>query len=664
MRTDPGTEDLLRKLDGLPLALATAGGFLRETGIPVSDYLDHYNRSWLELQRKSPHILSYEDQTIHSTWNLSYMHIRNENESAAKLLELWAYFDNRDLWYDLMKAGEYNAPEWFLEIVHTKLDFTTTLGTLQKHALVEHLTDSDGYSMHHCVHAWVANVLCTASESQNLMLALGCVGYEEASDWATRTRLLPHAERCSQLLHVWTEANEDSEEMDDCVIRFYPHLANLYSDLEKLDEAELMCRQALQALARRSKALESDHARTLDAIYSLSDVLRRQKNFAEAESTLQQALIDNGNVLDPDHTSVLISMVVLGNIYCDQGKLIEAESMFQRALTGQEKILGSNHLSTLKTMSNLGIAFVKQGKLTKAESIFQQALTGQEKVLRQNHSDTLNTMISLGSTFLNQGKLAVTESMLRQALTGQEKILGKNHSETLNTMSNLGFTYLRQGKQAEAESMFQRALTGQEKILGSNHLSTLRTMSHLGLTYLNQGKLAVAESMFQQVLTGREKVLGQNHPDTLNTISGLGSIFLNQGKLAEADSMFQRALAGCNEMASPNTPLELSLFYNMGLLSRGFQHFERAKEFFTQAYEGRAQLLGSQHPNTIKALEELNIEIERNTKGKKSRWADKLRENNSIFSIWPRRRSHWTGRIPVREVAGSHEGASSRGVRK
>ncbi len=209
-RIDPGIEALIKKLDGLPLALATAGAYLGLGSMSASEYLHHHETSWLELQRTSPQIISYEDQKIYSTWNLSYSHIRKEDYSAAKLLELWAYFDNQDLWYDLLKAGKSKtAPAWFDHIVGTKLTFQAAINILQKHALIESLTASDGYSMHHCVHAWARNVLCKTVEDGlceiSSVLALDdAIPVEPVpGDWLLRQRLLPHSERGLQLLRVW-----------------------------------------------------------------------------------------------------------------------------------------------------------------------------------------------------------------------------------------------------------------------------------------------------------------------------------------------------------------------------------------------------------------------------------------------------------------------------
>lgn len=89
---------MLKVLDGLPLARATAGNYLSlvET-ITVGKYLQRYRQSWADLQQTSPELLTYEDRTLYSTWNLSYHHIRQQDEAAANLLQFFAYFDNQDI---------------------------------------------------------------------------------------------------------------------------------------------------------------------------------------------------------------------------------------------------------------------------------------------------------------------------------------------------------------------------------------------------------------------------------------------------------------------------------------------------------------------------------------------------------------------------------------
>ncbi|KAL9089651.1 MAG: hypothetical protein Q9165_005683 [Trypethelium subeluteriae] len=123
---DAGAAALAKELDGLPLALATAGAYLSKVATSIKDYLRLYKASWLRLLQKSPGLESYEDRALYTTWQLSLDHIKQRNELSARLLELWAYFDNQDLWFELLK-GCSDAPEWLSQLTEDELEFTDAI---------------------------------------------------------------------------------------------------------------------------------------------------------------------------------------------------------------------------------------------------------------------------------------------------------------------------------------------------------------------------------------------------------------------------------------------------------------------------------------------------------------------------------------------------------
>jgi hypothetical protein len=73
---DPDTIILARELDGLPLALATAGAYLDQVAVSLSDYLHLYKQSWVQLQESSPELDSYEDRTLYSIWQISFDYVK------------------------------------------------------------------------------------------------------------------------------------------------------------------------------------------------------------------------------------------------------------------------------------------------------------------------------------------------------------------------------------------------------------------------------------------------------------------------------------------------------------------------------------------------------------------------------------------------------------
>ncbi|KAF2738199.1 HET-domain-containing protein, partial [Polyplosphaeria fusca] len=110
IENDPDAEALVSELDGLPLALSTAGAYLEHVTISFAEYLRLHEASWLKLQRTSPTLSSYEDRSLYTTWQVTFDRIQGQNTASARLLKLWAYFDKQDVWFGLLRHA-YNADD-------------------------------------------------------------------------------------------------------------------------------------------------------------------------------------------------------------------------------------------------------------------------------------------------------------------------------------------------------------------------------------------------------------------------------------------------------------------------------------------------------------------------------------------------------------------------
>src|SRR5712664_1530078 len=388
---DPDAVKLAEELDGLPLALATAGAYLDQTAISFSDYLRLYKASWAKLLTTSPELRSYEDRMLYSTWQLSFDQVKQRNELSAKLLRLWAYFDNQDLWFELLRHSDSDDPDWIRELTEDELGFNGVVRVLSDHGLVEvdmssqELIESRGYSIHGCVHSWMVYVLNQEWDYDLAKLALKFVGShvprdKSAKGWLTQRRLLPHAARCSHaVLNGMVIADGMGWELHG--------LGLLYVAQDKLDEAEKMYQRALQGY---EKAWGLDHTSTLSTVNNLGLLYANQGKLDEAEQMYQRALQGKEKAWGPEHTSTLDTVNNLGNLYKNQGKLDDAEKMYQRALQGYEKAWGPDHTSTLDTVNNLGALYADRGKLDDAEKMYQRALQGYEEALGPDHTSTLD----------------------------------------------------------------------------------------------------------------------------------------------------------------------------------------------------------------------------------------------------------------------------------
>ncbi|KAF7512688.1 hypothetical protein GJ744_000255 [Endocarpon pusillum] len=542
IENDPDAKALVSKLDGLPLALSTAGAYLEHVTTSFAEYLQLYETSWLKLQRTSPTLHSYEDRPLYTTWQVTFDRIQKQNAASAQLLKLWAYFDKQDVWFELLRhahstddARSTDDYKWIDMLTEDELNFNEAVRLLCEYGLAHpepslgQSSGSAGYGVHSCVHSWTISVLNSEWDDGLMRIALTCVASEVPSNnvdnwWLLQHRLLQHAARHRQII-----ANDS------------------------------VCTKGIGW-----------------TMHNIGDLYINQARLAEAETMYSRALQDKEEVLGPKHTSTLDTVNNLGILYKAQGKLAEAETMYNRALQGHEEALGPKHISTLDTVHNLGSLYEVQGKLTEAETMYNQALQGCEETLGLKHISTLQTVNNLGNIYMNQGKLAEAETMYKRALQGREEILGLKHISTLQTVNNLGSLYADQGKLIEAEIMYNRALQGS--------------------LYEDQGKLTEAETMYNQALQGCEEALGPKHISTLQTVNNLGILYKNQGRLAEAETMYDRALQGYEEAIGPQRLSSylpaLSVMFAFGDLYAQTDREDKAKIMYNRALAGYTAVQG------------------------------------------------------------------------
>ncbi|KAF1971156.1 HET-domain-containing protein, partial [Bimuria novae-zelandiae CBS 107.79] len=341
---DPEARALVAKLDGLPLALSTAGAYLEHVTTSFAEYLRLYEASWLKLQRTSPRLNSYEDRSLYTTWEITFNRVRKQNAASAQLLKLWAYFDKQDVWFGLLRHAHSTGDKLIKELTKDEMSFNRAVRLLCEYGLAHpeplhgQSSVSAGYSMHSCVHLWTISVLNDSWDEGLARLALTCVSSEVPRTdadrwWVLQQRLLQHAARHE---HSITNGTADTVGIEWTLDK----LGSLYANQGKLAEAKAMYSRALQG---KEEALGSKHTSTLSTVNKL------------------------------------------GNLYVYQGKLAESEAMYSRALQGKEEALGPKHISTLDTVNNLGLLYVDQGKLAEAEAMYRRALQGKEEALGPKH---------------------------------------------------------------------------------------------------------------------------------------------------------------------------------------------------------------------------------------------------------------------------------------
>jgi tetratricopeptide (TPR) repeat protein len=468
------SRQLLVHFDNLPLAIAQAAAYIRETGMTPLEYLELFkncesNQQTLlsECVRTIVDNADFEgsagaSRAVMTTWKITVAKIEETSPDSVRLLEILSFLGPEEIPQELIKGIPFLQSDQLL--LHN------TIKPLLSFALLYRLENSD-YRIHRLVAASIRAQLAQQDKEKHLETAVNLMLQEIPED--PRGAM----QKCRQLLpHALATLD-------------YTAVGHRYPDFE------VHC----------------------DLKHNVGSVLDVTGEYRGALEWYQRALDGYEKTLGKDNPSTLRTFHNMAIVFDNQGEYDKALGWYQRALDGYEKTLGKDHLSTLDTVHGMAILFDTQGECDKALGWYQRALDGFEKTLGKNHPSTLNTVHNMANVFQRQGEYGKALEWYQRALDNYEKTLGKNHPSTLDTVHNMANVFQRQGEYGKALEWYQRALDGKEKTLGKDHPSTLNTVHGMAILFDNQGECDKALGWYQRALDGFEKTLGKNHPSTLRT---------------------------------------------------------------------------------------------------------------------------------------------------
>ena len=499
--------DIVKELDGFPLALDQAGAYIEETPSTLDTYLKSYRRRHLELlgERGSDR---YHHVPVAATWSLNFEQVKRLDPAAADLLRFLTFLAPDAIPEDLIVAGASELGPQFEMMATDETRLDQPIKTLSHFSLVQRNLDQHLLVIHRLVQTILKARMAEETRCQWAERTVRALDQAfpsvEATTWPQCEQYLPHAQRGIMLIETYSFAFTEAAHLLNQVAHYLYERAQ-YKEAEPLYQC---------ALAINEQVIGENHPDTAGVLNNLAVLYRHQGRYEEAEPLYQRALTIYEQVLGSNHPDTATSLQNLAGLYDDQGRYEEAEPLYQRALAIYEQLSDSNHLDMASTLNNLALLYNHQGKYADSESFSQRALAIREQELGHNHPNVAISLNNLAGLYYEQGKYAEAEPLYQRALAINEQLMGENHSDTANTLNNLGLFYYSQGKHEQAESFYQRALAINEQILGPNHPNTAGSLHNLGLLYHSQGKYEQAALFYPRALAIMEKAVGSNHPNT------------------------------------------------------------------------------------------------------------------------------------------------------
>lgn len=605
-------------------------------------YLELYNEAWSKMQEHSPQLENYNG-TLWTTWKLALDQVEETNPNSKELFLLWGYFDNQDIWWEMIKAGRDGAQqEWFRKITEHELEFEYAMRSLCEYNLAEpnpasppQNGGSHGYSMHACVHDWTKyglnkdkTIVNEEKESEMAKLAFSCLAKlmprrTVSNFWILQQRLTKHVDQCQQIIRRLPSKN------DDASMAYSLHqIGVFYYGENKLDLAEELFQRALEAW---KSLLGIDHLETLKAMNNLACTYIWKGDLDKAKEMLDRVLAGKKKVLGDDDEYTLKTYLFLGSVYRGKKNPIEEGKMLRHALEGLERIdkTPKKKFTTWNAAFRLALFHQRQHEPAQAALLFDRAWRGLSSSLGTNHPSALSCVKELGDVYTELREFDKAEESYRLALKGSEQSRDLKETSTMarEIWRAKTIMYQQWGKPNEEERSCRQALEWFEKVFGPDHPSTLAASMDLGLFLRMQGlrpgaewhyqdrKLTEASEMYLMAREGYERTLGPDHISTQDAIFMLGRLLSLQGnqvikerqyrvrKLTEALEMYEMALEGYRRTCGRDGAFTLQVLRNVGdlcMLLDGM--LGKAEESFKEALEGYERTRGRDSESALQTL--------------------------------------------------------------
>lgn len=457
--TDSGLADvqeIVQKLKGLPLAITQAGGYISQTGISATKYVRQFDEHLDSLMAQESN-LSYANGSMMSSWQISFNGVKSRNTVAAKLLLLWGFIDNSDIWWGLFHlalecenqrciARDLPVPDhetgnsnWLVDLADDENNFLEAIRVLRDFSFVNQVSGSDGYAIHPVLHHWARSQVPATLANSYLNTAAAILGRASPlahlpHAWLIFRRLTPHVDRFWQLVNRQQSFIATAPDGFNG-LGFFEHDRSNYTTAERAME---MANEGWQ------KTVGIENPVGMQCYFDIALTWRVLGKFDKAEARMLEVLEKCSIIEGPLAQTTLRALDDLGRLYVLQEKYEKATDYFSRAWKGKAQAWGPDHNFTLDTVRQLGLLYQKMGRLNEALELHRKVLDGFERELAGSRWIAM-AVSDLGGLYHKMGKLEEADVFLSKAFAAMCEQFGREHVVTEEVACSLAAVYRDRG---------------------------------------------------------------------------------------------------------------------------------------------------------------------------------------------------------------------------
>ncbi len=608
---DTQARALARLMEGLPLALHQAAGYINEQRLTFAQYLARYEQEAAGLLRwfstlsipyagpgTGPDALAPRPVLI--TWKTSFDRL---DADAKKWLLVFSHFAPDPIPEFLLEnayKARFLAQSWFRRLLERCISFfrprisaSEALSQAEKISLLTRYDAPPRFKLHRlvqhvtCLTATAAERAAALETGIRLMGAASLGDPQDVRSWPKWTPLQPHALALCQ--------HAPDEPAPERLTWLLGQLSVLLNTKALHAQAEPLMRQALEI---DEASYGTEHPDVALRLNNLAQLLQTTNRLAEAEPLLVRVvkiLENQGREPYPNYSGALNN---LAQLLQDTNRLAEAEPLMRCALQIEEASYGPAHPDVAIRLNNLATLLQATNRLAEAEPLIRRALQIDEASYGTEHPNVATDLNNLAQLLKGTNRLAEAEPLIRRALQIDEASYGMEHPNVARDLNNIAGLLHATNRLAEAEPLMVRVVTIFEFAFGMEHPKVATALNNLAQLLKATNRLAEAEPLMRRVLKIYEASYGPEHPDVATALNNLAMLLQATNRLAEAEPLMRRALKIDEGSHGPEHPKVALRLNNLAGLLQATNRLAEAEPLMSRAFVIFVRSLGQEHPNS------------------------------------------------------------------
>jgi MinD-like ATPase involved in chromosome partitioning or flagellar assembly/tetratricopeptide (TPR) repeat protein len=595
-------ERIANVLGDLPIALATAGAWIAETGTPINPYVT-------ELERQGPSGLALD-----AVWKLSLEELQRRSPGAYRLLQLCSLLDPEIalemVYSDAMAAMlAPTDPQVSDRIMRgalvrqvnrlglLRIDHRQEVGEgvdsnaggqifvhrLLQHVIQDRMTPAERDDLRHQVH-----LVLTALRPDGEV--------DDPKTWPRLRMLWPHVE-------VSNAVGCQDEAVRSLIIDRVRYLW-LRGDLPRgLDRAEAADAAWTSAREETTSPAEQEVLRRqlLHLRFHRANILRDLGRFREAHESDGAVLDEQVALLGENHPHTLMTAGGLAGDLRGLGRYPEALGRDRATSAAWLELFGEDHPRTLTARSNLAVSYRLNGDYRSAMDIDSQVYNKRRVVLGDQHPNTLISGGAFGRDLREAGEYARSVALLGEVYDATVRALGTGSRAALDAKANLAVSLRSAGESEAAAELLDEAF---DRLLTTFGLDSPHTLACLLSRAVNLLALEHPDAGYELDRVRRiyDDNLGRQHPHTLVCVNNLAMVARAGEDRSQARSQALEAAVGMRDVLGEGHPYTLAAETNVAICTAEAGDVEEGLELMIPLARRSIDILGADHPDALRSL--------------------------------------------------------------